>query len=399
MRDFPRIQRLPPYVFNEVNDLKQDARRRGEDIIDFGLGNPDQPTPPHIVEGAIEAVHKGPNHRYSVSRGIYKLRLAIADWYRRRYEVELDADSEIVCTMGSKEGIGHLVLAVTGPGDAVLCPSPTYPIHQYSVIIAGGELHHVPLVPGQDFLASVRSAIEETWPKPKMMIINFPSNPTTQVVDLSFFEAVVELAREHELLVIHDLAYAELCFDGYEAPSFLQVPGAREVGVECYTLSKSYNMPGWRVGFVCGNPDMVGALARLKSYYDYGMFTPIQIAGIHALNGPQDCVDEIRDMYRVRRDALIRGLVRAGWDVEPPLATMFVWARIPEPFRAMGSLEFSKKLLVEGKVAVSPGIGFGPYGDEYVRFSLIENEHRIRQATRGIRQVLQTPVPFQKVVE
>ncbi len=399
-KEFQRIQRLPPYVFNVVNDLKYQARKRGEDIIDFGLGNPDQPTPPHIVEHAVEAIRKGPNHRYSVSRGIYKLRLAIAGWYRRKYGVELDADREIVATMGSKEGIGHLVLAIIGPGDAVLCPSPTYPIHQYSVIIAGGDLHHVPLVPGQDFLGNIEAAIRETWPKPKLLIINFPSNPTTQVVDLAFFARIVALAREHELLVIHDLAYAELCFDGYEAPSFLQVPGAREVGVECYTLSKTYNMPGWRIGFVCGNPDMVAALTRLKSYYDYGMFTPVQIAGIHALNGPQDCIAEIRAVYRERRDVLVRGLERAGWPVDSPRATMFVWARIPEAYRAMGSLEFSKMLLGEAKVAVSPGIGFGPYGDEYVRFSLIENEHRIRQAARGIRRVLTASAePLRKVAE
>ncbi len=387
-REFARIQRLPPYVFNGVNDLKQAARKRGEDIIDFGLGNPDQATPDHIVNSAVEAMGKAPNHRYSVSRGIYKLRVAIGDWYRRRYDVDLDADSEIICTMGSKEGLGHLVLAVIGPGDVVLCPSPTYPIHQYSVIIAGGDLHHVPLVPGEDFLASIETAIQETWPKPKMLIINFPSNPTTQVVDLSFFERIVELAREHDLMVIHDLAYADLCFDEYEAPSFLQVPGAREVGVECYTLSKAYNMPGWRIGFVCGNPEMVAALARLKSYYDYGMFTPIQIAGIRALKGPQECVGEIRDMYRVRRDVLCRGLERAGWPVEVPRATMFVWAKIPDGYAGMGSMEFSKFLLSEAKVAVSPGIGFGPYGDEYVRFSLIENEHRSRQAARGIRKAL-----------
>ena len=392
-REFARIQRLPPYVFNEVNDLKQAARRRGEDIIDFGLGNPDQATPQHIVESVIEAAGKGPNHRYSVSKGIYKLRLAIGDWYRRRYDVDLDADSEIICTMGSKEGLAHLVLAVTGPGDVVLCPSPTYPIHQYSVIIAGGDLHHVPLVAGQDFFANIQQAIEETWPKPKMLIINFPSNPTTQVVELSFFERIVELARDHDLMVIHDLAYAELCFDGYDAPSFLQVPGAREVGVECYTLSKTYNMPGWRVGFVCGNPDMVAALARLKSYYDYGMFTPVQIAGIRALNGPQECVAEIRDTYRVRRDVLCRGLERAGWAVEPPKATMFVWARIPDGYVDMGSMEFSKFLLSQAQVAVSPGIGFGPHGDEYVRFSLIENEHRCRQAARGIKKALVGGVP------
>ncbi len=387
-REFRRIQRLPPYVFNEVNDLKQAARRRGEDIIDFGLGNPDQPTPAHIVDKAAEALLKGQNHRYSVSRGIYKLRLAIVDWYKRRYDVDLDPDSETICTMGSKEGLAHLVLATTGPGDVVLCPSPTYPIHQYSVIIAGGDLRHVPLVPGQDFFESLVAAISETWPRPKMLIINFPANPTAQVVELEFFEKIVDLARANDLLVIHDLAYADLCFDGYQAPSFLQVKGAREVGVECYSLSKTYNMPGWRVGFMVGNQEMIGALARLKSYYDYGMFNPVQIAGIHALNGPQDCVSEIREMYRERRDVLCRGLARAGWDVDLPRATMFVWAEIPEEFRALGSLEFSKMLLTQGKVAVSPGIGFGPYGDGYVRFSLIENEQRIRQAVRGIRRAL-----------
>ncbi len=387
-KEFPRIERLPPYVFSIVDNLKREARRRGEDIIDFGLGNPDQPTPPHIVDKAIEAIRKGQNHRYSVSRGIYKLRVAVADWYRRKWGVELDPDAEVICTMGSKEGIAHLVLATIGPGDVVLCPSPTYPIHQYSVIIAGGDLRHVPLIPGQDFFEALTAAIRETWPKPKMLMINFPSNPTTEVVEVEFFRKIVALAKEHDFLVVHDNAYAELTFDGYKAPSFLEVEGARDVGVECYTLSKSYNMPGWRVGFVCGNKEMIAALARLKSYYDYGMFTPIQIAGIHALNGPQECVERIREMYRSRRDALIRGLARAGWEVDPPKATMFVWARIPEPLRAMGSLEFSKLLLTEGKVAVSPGIGFGPYGDEYVRFALIENEHRIRQAARGIRRAL-----------
>jgi alanine-synthesizing transaminase len=386
--EFRRIQRLPPYVFNEVNDLKQSARRSGEDIIDFGLGNPDQGTPDHIVAKAIEALGKTQNHRYSVSRGLYKLRLAIVDWYKSKYDVELDPDSEAIVTMGSKEGLGHLVLAITGPGDVVLAPSPTYPIHQYSVIIAGADLRHVPLIPGEDFLEPLEAAIREAWPKPKLLIINFPANPTTEVVAIEFFERIVELARENDIMVIHDLAYAELCFDGYEAPSFLQVPGAREVGVECYTLSKSYNMPGWRCGFMVGNQEIIGALGRLKSYYDYGMFNPIQIASIEALKGPQDCVGEIREMYRVRRDALCRGLGRAGWHVPPPKATMFVWARIPEELRSIGSLEFSKMLLLEGKVAVAPGIGFGPYGDEFVRFSLIENEHRIRQATRGIRQAL-----------
>ena len=386
-REFARIERLPPYVFNELNELKMQARRRGEDIVDFGMGNPDQPSPAHIVDKAIEAIHKGPNHRYSVSRGIYKLRLAATAWYKRKWDVDLDPDAEMICTMGAKEGLGHMVLAVTGPGDVVLCPSPTYPIHQYSVIIAGGDLRHVPLIPGQDFIADLEQAIHDSWPKPKLLIISFPSNPTTEVVDLAFFERIVELAREHDFMVIHDNAYAELVFDGYQAPSLLQVEGAREVGVECYTLSKTYDMPGWRVGFVAGNRDMIAALARIKSYYDYGMFAPIQIAAIQALNGPQDCVEDMKERYRKRRDALVRGLSRIGWEVSPPKATMFVWAKIPEAFASMGSLEFSKQLL-KGGVAVSPGVGFGSHGDDYVRFALIENEHRTKQAVRGIRQVL-----------
>ncbi len=387
-REFPRIERLPPYVFNELNELKMAARHRGEDIVDFGMGNPDRPSPVHIVDKAIEAIRKGANHRYSVSRGIYKLRLAATAWYKRKWDVDLDPDSEMICTMGAKEGLGHMVLAVTGPGDVVLCPSPTYPIHQYSAIIAGGDLRHVPLIPGQDFIANLEEAILDSWPKPKLLIISFPSNPTTEVVELAFFERIVELAREHEFMVIHDNAYAELTFDGYEAPSLLQVDGAREIGVECYTLSKTYDMPGWRAGFVAGNRDMIAALARIKSYYDYGMFTPIQIAAIQALNGPQDCVEEIKGRYRQRRDSLIRGLARIGWDVPSPKATMFVWARIPEAFRSGGSMEFSKLLLTSGGVAVSPGIGFGAHGDDHVRFALIENEHRTKQAIRGIRQVL-----------
>ena len=387
-REFARIERLPPYVFNELNELKMAARRRGKDIVDFGMGNPDQATPAHIVDKAVEAIGKGPNHRYSVSRGIYKLRLAATAWYKRKWDVELDPDREMICTMGAKEGLGHMVLAVTGPGDVVLCPSPTYPIHQYSVIIAGGDLRHVPLIPGQDFIANLEAAIQDSWPKPKLLIISFPSNPTTEVVELAFFERIVELAREHDFMVIHDNAYAELTFDGYQAPSLLQVEGAREIGVECYTLSKTYDMPGWRVGFVAGNSDMIAALSRLKSYYDYGMFAPIQIAAIQALNGSQDCVEDIKERYRGRRDALIRGLARIGWEVASPKATMFVWAKIPEAFQTMGSMEFSKLLLAKGGVAVSPGIGFGAHGDDHVRFALIENEHRTRQAVRGIRQVL-----------
>ncbi len=384
--DFPRIKRLPPYVFNIIGDLKQAARRAGEDIIDLGMGNPDGPTPAHVVHKLADAASKVPNHRYSVSRGIYKLRVAICDWYRRRYGVELDPDAEAIATIGSKEGIGHLALAILGPGDVVLCPTPTYPIHQYSVIIAGGDLHSVPLLPGESFMERLFDAVKRVWPRPKLLILNFPHNPTTEVVTLDFFRQVVDFARENGLLVVHDFAYADLCFDGYEPPSFLQVPGAKDVGVEFFTLSKSYNMAGWRVGFAVGNAELVHALARIKSYLDYGMFQPIQIAAIHALNGPQDCVREITERYRVRRDVLCEGLERVGWEIPKPKATMFVWGRIPEPYRAMGSIEFSKFLLREGKVAVSPGIGFGEYGDEYVRFALIENEHRTRQAVRGIRK-------------
>jgi len=386
--DFPRIKRLPPYVFNVVGDLKLAARRAGEDIVDFSMGNPGGPTPPHVVQKLVEAVQKPQNHRYSVSRGIYKLRLAICDWYRRRYGVELDADAEAIVTIGSKEGIGHLALALLGPGDVVFCPSPTYPIHQYSVIIAGGDLRSIPLMPGGDFLGLLQEAVRTTWPKPKLLILNFPHNPTTEVVDLDFFRGIVEFAREHDCLVVHDLAYADLCFDGYVAPSFLQVPGAKDVGVEFFTLSKSYNMPGWRVGFAVGNPEIIGALARIKSYLDYGIFQPVQIAATHALTGPQDYVQEICEDYRKRRDVLCEGLERVGWHVPKPKATMFVWAEIPDAYKAMGSLEFSKLLLRDAKVAVSPGIGFGEYGDQYVRFALIENEHRTRQAVRGIRKAL-----------
>jgi alanine-synthesizing transaminase len=386
--DFPRIKRLPPYVFNVIGDLRQEARRAGEDVIDFAMGNPDGPTPPHVVEKLVEAARKETNHRYSVSRGIHRLRVAICDWYRRRYDVELDPDAEAVVTIGSKEGLAHLALAVLGPGDVVLCPSPTYPIHQYCVILAGGDLRSVPLIPGADFFEHLVEAMRQTWPKPKLLILNFPHNPTTECVDLSFFEKIADFAREHELMVVHDLAYADLVFDGYEAPSFLQVRGAKDIGVEFFTLSKSYNMPGWRVGFCVGNREMVGALARIKSYLDYGIFQPIQIAAIHALNGPQHYVEEIRRDYESRRNVLVEGLNRSGWPVEKPKATMFVWAPIPEPYQHMGSLDFATFLLREAKVAVSPGIGFGEYGDGWVRFALIENEHRTRQAVRGIRRAL-----------
>ncbi len=385
--EFQRIKRLPPYVFNIVNELKAKARARGEDIVDFGMGNPDQPTPQHIVDKLVEVAQRRDTHRYSVSRGIPRLRRAICRWYQQRYQVELDPDSEAIVTIGSKEGLAHLALATVGPGDAVLVPNPTYPIHPYGFVIAGADIRHVPLVPGGDFFAELEKAIKDSWPKPKMLVLNFPGNPTTQCVELEFFERVVEIAREHGIWVIHDLAYADIVFDGYQAPSFLQVPGAKEVGVEFFTLSKSYNMPGWRVGFMCGNPTLVNALSRIKSYLDYGMFTPIQVAAITALEGPQDCVAEIRDSYRRRRDVLCNGLNNVGWTVEPPKATMFVWAPIPEPYRHLGSLEFAKKLLAEAKVAVSPGVGFGEYGDGFVRFALIENEHRTRQAIRGIREM------------
>jgi alanine-synthesizing transaminase len=391
--EFPRIQRLPPYVFNVVGDLKQQARQAGEDIVDLSMGNPDAPTPRHVVDKLIEAAAKPQNHRYSVSRGIYKLRVAICDWYRRRFGVTCDPDTEAIVTIGSKEGLGHLALAVLGPGDVVLCPSPTYPIHQYSVIIAGADVRSVPLMPGGDFLGLLVEAVRQMWPKPKMLILNFPHNPTTEVVEIAFFKQIAEFAHDHEMIVVHDLAYADLVFDGYRPPSFLQVPGAFDVGIEFFTLSKSYNMPGWRVGFAVGNRNLVAALARVKSYLDYGIFQPVQVAAIAALNGPQDCVEETCERYRARRDVLCDGLVRAGWAVARPKATMFVWAPLPEPFRALGSLEFSKFLLREAKVAVSPGIGFGEYGDGFVRFALIENEHRTRQAVRGIRGALRQTAP------
>tara|TARA_R110001583_G_scaffold177418_2_gene332564 strand:- start:67992 stop:69170 length:1179 start_codon:yes stop_codon:yes gene_type:complete len=385
--DFPRIKRLPPYVFNIVNDLKAKARARGEDIIDFGMGNPDQPAPPHVIEKLIEAAQRPDTHRYSVSRGIPRLRKAICDWYQRKFDVTLDPETETIVTIGSKEGLAHLALATVGPGDAILVPNPAYPIHPYGFVISGADIRHVPLVPGGDFFAELEKSVKDSWPKPKMLVLNFPGNPTTQCVDLAFFEKVVAFAKEHQIWVVHDLAYGEIVFDGYKAPSILQVPGAIDVAVEFYTLSKTYNMPGWRVGFMSGNPTLVAALARMKSYLDYGMFTPIQVAAIAALDGPQECVAEIVETYRKRRDVLCDGLNSIGWKVEKPKATMFVWAQIPEKYREMGSLEFTKKLLQEAKVAVSPGIGFGEYGDDHVRFGLIENEHRTRQAIRGIRDM------------
>jgi alanine-synthesizing transaminase len=392
MEEFPRIQRLPPYVFAVVTELKSKMRRAGEDIIDLGMGNPDLPTPKHIVEKLIEAARNPRNHRYSASRGIPKLRLAICSWYKRKYGVELDPDTEAIATIGAKEGLSHLVLATMGPGDIALVPSPTYPIHTYSVIIAGADVRSISLTSGEgDFLDRIQRAMKTLWPRPKMMILSFPHNPTTEVVDLAFFKRLVAFAKENGILVVHDLAYADLVFDGYKAPSILQVPGARDVAVELYSMSKGYSMPGWRVGFVVGNRRMVGALTRIKSYLDYGMFQAIQIAATVALNGPHRVVEEAVEVYRKRRDCLVDGFARVGWEFEKPKGTMFVWAPIPEPFRAMGSLEFSKLLLTQAKVAVSPGIGFGEHGEGFVRFALVENEHRIRQAIRGVKAMLQEP--------
>ncbi len=388
MFEFQRIKRLPPYVFAIVNQMKMEARKRGEDIIDFGMGNPDMGTPQHIVDKLVEAAYNPKNHRYSASRGIPKLRAAIADWYKRRYGVDIDPETEAIATMGSKEGLSHLALATIEPGDIVLSPSPAYPIHPYSVVIAGGEVRHIPLRRDSDFFEDMQAAFRQAWPAPKMLILSFPNNPTTATVDLEFFQKVVDFAKEHKVMVIHDLAYADLVFDGYTAPSFLQAKGAKDVGVEFFSMSKSYNMPGWRVGFCCGNREIVGALQKIKSYLDYGMFQPIQIASITALNGSQDCVKEIAEVYRIRRDALVDGLNKIGWEIPKPLATMFVWARIPEKFKHMGSLEFSKMLIAKAKVAVSPGIGFGEYGEGRVRFALIENEHRTRQAIKGLKKVL-----------
>lgn len=384
---FPRIERLPPYVFNITAELKMAARRRGEDIIDMSMGNPDGPTPPHIVEKLVEVAQRPDTHGYSSSKGIPRLRRAIAHWYRSRYEVDFDPDSEAIVTIGSKEGLAHLMLATLDRGDTVLVPNPSYPIHIYGAVIAGANIRSVRMTPGVDFFEELERAVRESIPKPKMMVLGFPSNPTAQCVDLSFFERVVALAKEHDILVVHDLAYADITFDGYVAPSIMQVPGARDVAVEFFTMSKSYNMAGWRIGYMVGNRELVGALARIKSYHDYGTFTPIQVASIAALDGPQDCVNEIVAQYQSRRDVLARGLHEAGWNVEIPKASMYIWAQIPEPYRAMGSLEFAKRVLSDAKVAVSPGIGFGEYGDEYVRFALIENEQRTRQAVRGIKDM------------
>ncbi|STX28792.1 aminotransferase, PLP-dependent [Legionella beliardensis] len=385
MSQFSRIKRLPPYVFNTLTQLKAEARARGEDIIDFGMGNPDQPTPPHIVNKLIETAKRPDTHRYSMSKGIPRLRRAMANWYKKNYQVDLDSEKQVLTTIGSKEGLAHLALAISGPGDTVLVPDPAYPIHTYGFIIAGANVKQIPLIEESQFLQAIEEAIEQTWPRPKALVINFPANPSTHCVDYNFFENVVALAKKHKIWVIHDLAYADIVFDGYKAPSILQVPGAIDIAIETYSLSKSYNMPGWRVGFACGNEELVAALTRIKSYLDYGTFTPIQVAAITALEGPDDCVKDICKLYEKRRDVLCEGLQELGWEVEKPKATMFVWAKIPPHYRHLGSLEFSKYLLKEAYTAVSPGIGFGPQGDNFVRFGLIENNQRIRQALRNLK--------------
>ena len=388
MKKFARIDRLPPYVFTTVNKIKMDARHAGEDIVDLGMGNPDLPTPKHIVDKLLEAAQKPHNHRYSASKGITKLRMAISSWYKRRFDVDIDHEEEAIVTIGAKDGISHLVLVTIRPGDVVFAQNPTYPIHPYSAIIAGGDVRGIPVGPDSDFFENLMEATRQTWPKPKLLIISYPHNPTTEVVNLEFFEKIVAYAKEYNIMVIHDFAYADLVFDGYKPPSFLQVKGAKDVGVEFFSLSKSYSMPGWRVGFCVGNREIVGALRRIKSYLDYGIFQPIQIASIIALNGPQDCVKEICNTYKERRDALISGLHRIGWDIKSPKGTMFVWGKIPEQYLKMGSVEFSKFLIKEAQVAVSPGLGFGEYGDDYVRFALIENKMRINQGIRGIKKIL-----------
>ena len=395
--NFPRVNQLPPYVFDEIGTLKAAARQAGEDIIDFGMGNPDQPTPDMIVDKLRESVLKPATHRYSQSKGIPRLRKSICDWYERKYSVILDPNSEAVVTMGSKEGLGHLALATLDKGDAVLVPNPSYPIHPYGFVIAGADIRHVPIGEGIDFFGELEKAVKNSFPKPKMLVLNFPGNPSTECVDIEFFKRIVKFAKDHKIWIVQDLAYADICFDGYKAPSILQVEGAKEVAVEFFTLSKSYNMPGWRVGFCCGNKDLLAALSRIKSYFDYGLFTPIQVAAIKALDEGDENVEQIRLLYQSRRDVLVNGLNSAGWKVESPKATMFLWAKIPSILRSLGSLEFSKKLLAEAKVAVSPGIGFGEYGEGYVRFSLIENEHRTRQAVRNIKRFLSNASKVQAI--
>jgi alanine-synthesizing transaminase len=387
--DFHRIKRLPPYVFAEVNAMKARARAAGEDIIDFGMGNPDQPTPQHIVDKLVEAARNPRAHRYSMSRGIPGLRKAQAAYYERRFGVEIDPEAECIVTLGSKEGLANLAAAITSPGDILLVPNPSYPIHPFGFIIAGGAVRHVPVTPDQEFLQALERAVKHSVPKPVALVISYPSNPTALVASLDFYGQVVEFCRHHGIYLLSDLAYSEIYFDGNPPPSVLQVPGAKDVCIEFTSMSKTYNMPGWRIGFAVGNKTLISALARIKSYLDYGAFTPIQVAATAALNGPQDCVAEIREMYKARRDVLIDGLEAAGWSVPRPPASMFAWAPIPDRFAHMGSIEFSKLLMQEAKVAVAPGIGFGEHGDGFVRIGLVENRHRIRQAVKNIKSFLQ----------
>ncbi|HVI90532.1 MAG TPA: LL-diaminopimelate aminotransferase [Dongiaceae bacterium] len=394
--DFHRIKRLPPYVFAEVNKLKAAARAQGQDIIDFGMGNPDQPPPAHVTQKLVETLNDPRVHRYSNSRGIPGLRKALANYYARRFNVELDPETEVIATLGSKEGLANLAQAITSPGDTILAPNPSYPIHAFGFIIAGAAIRSIPYQPGAGFLEAMDRAVRYSVPKPRAVIVNYPSNPTAEVADLDFYREIIAFCKKHEIYVISDIAYAEIFFDGVPPPSILQVPGAKEIAVEFSSMSKTYSMPGWRIGFCAGNRQLVSALTRMKSYLDYGAFTPIQVAATAALNGPQDCVDEIRARYKSRRDTLVEGLHAAGWNITPPKASMFAWAEIPEPYRHMGSLEFSKFLLTEAKVAVAPGVGFGEHGENFVRFGLVENEHRIRQATRNIKAVLRQSVPVQK---
>ncbi len=388
--EFHRIRRLPPYVFAEVNSAKARARGAGEDVIDLGMGNPDSPTPPHIVAKLVEAVQDPRTHRYSVSKGIPGLRRALAGYYARRFDVKLDPETEVIATLGSKEGLANLAAAITSPGDTILVPNPSYPIHQFGFIIAGASVRSVPATPDDDMLSALDRAVRHSVPKPTALIVNFPSNPTAYLAGIEFYREIVAFARRHDIWVMSDLAYAEIYFGDKPPPSILQVPGAKDIAVEFTSLSKTYSMPGWRMGFAAGNPRLITALTRMKSYLDYGAFTPIQVAAVAALNGPQDCVQQMRDLYRERRDVLIRGLRSAGWDVPCPEASMFAWAPIPPRFSDMGSVEFSKLLLARAKVAVAPGIGFGEHGDQHVRIALVENTHRLRQAVRSIRAFLQT---------
>lgn len=384
--NFHRIKRLPPYVFAEVNDMKARARAAGEDVIDFGMGNPDSATPQHVVDKLIETVSDPRTHRYSTSRGIPGLRKANAAYYQRRFGVDIDPNTETIVTLGSKEGFANLAQAISAPGDVIVVPNPSYPIHAYGFMLAGAALRHVPIGPGVDFMTELERAVKYSVPPPLALVLNFPANPTAMVVDLDFYAEVVDFCRREDIIIISDLAYAEIYFDGKPPPSILQIPGARDIAVEFTSISKTYSMPGWRIGFATGNAKIIAALARIKSYLDYGAFTPIQVAATTALNGPQECIDEMRDVYKRRRDVLVESFAQSGWDVPPPPATMFAWAPIPEPFTHLGSLEFSKLLLAEAQVAVSPGLGFGEYGDNYVRIALVENRQRVRQAARNIKR-------------